>query len=309
MDMKNLTQSGGQPAEIVFHTKDKAGREASFTRVFLPPQRLILLGGGHVSQALCGYAADLGFEVTVADDRPLYANAERFPLARRVICDGFENAICELNVTGYDYIAVLTRGHRHDALCLRVLFRGVQPRYLGLIGSRRRTTELFKLMREEGFDPVRIERVHTPIGLPIGAETPKEIAISILAELIAVRSQCRASEEAGRLELDSVEEELRAYLLKAEEPCALAVVVEKSGSTPVPTGAVMAVSALGGVVGTIGGGCGEHEIVLQAQDALRTGKPRLAELDMSNDVAEEEGMVCGGRMRVWIEPYKPGGEQ
>lgn len=309
MDIKNLTQSGGRPAEIVFHAKDETGRETAFTRVFLPPQRLILLGGGHVSQALCGYAADLGFEVAVADDRPAFANAERFPAARRIICDGFENAIRALNVTGYDYVAVLTRGHRHDALCLRELLPGVQPRYLGLIGSRRRTTELFKLLSEEGFDSARIERVYTPIGLPIGAETPKEIAISILAELILVRSKCRAAEETGRLELDSVEEELRDYLLRGEERCALAVVVETKGSTPVPTGAVMAVGALGGIVGTVGGGCGEHEIVLQALDALRTGRPRLAELDMSSDVAEEEGMVCGGRMRVWIEPYAPGEEQ
>ena len=309
MDIKNLTQSGGQPAEIVFHTRDEAGREAAFTRVFLPPQRLLLLGGGHISQALCGYAADLGFEVTVADDRPAYANAERFPTAKRVICNGFENAIRAQAVTGYDNIAVLTRGHRHDALCLRTLFTDTPPRYLGLIGSRRRTTELFKLLREEGFDPARIESVHTPIGLPIGAETPKEIAVSILAELILVRSKCRAAEEPGRLELDSVEEELRAYLAKGEEPCALAVVVEQSGSTPVPAGALMAVNALGGIVGTVGGGCGEHEIVLQALDALRTGKPRLTELDMSNDVAEEEGMVCGGRMRVWIEPYGSGADK
>lgn len=306
MDIQNLAQSGGQPAEIVFHVKDGAGRETDYSRVFLPPQRLILLGGGHVSLALCGYAADLGFEVAVVDDRPAYANATRFPMAKRVVCDGFENAVRALSVTGYDYVAVLTRGHRHDALCLRALFGGTQPRYLGLIGSRRRTTELFQLLREEGFDSALTGSVHTPIGLPIGAETPKEIAISILAELIAVRSECRAAEEPGRLELDSVEEELRAYLFKNEEPCALAVVVEQSGSTPVPTGAVMAVNAIGGVVGTVGGGCGEHEIVLQALDALRTGRPRLAELDMTNDVAAEEGMVCGGRMRVWIEPFQPG---
>ena len=73
----------------------------------------------------------------------------------------------------------------------------------------------------------------------------------------------------------------------------------------VPTGAVMAVNQLGGIVGTVGGGCGEHEILKHALEALRSGKPRLIELDMSNDVAEEEGMVCGGRMRVWIEPFAP----
>ncbi|MPN55691.1 hypothetical protein SDC9_203375 [bioreactor metagenome] len=111
--------------------------------------------------------------------------------------------------------------------------------------------------------------------------------------------------EAERLALTSHEPELLAYLAANREPCALAVVVEKSGSTPVPTGAVMAVNQLGGIVGTVGGGCGEHEILTHALEALRSGRPRLVELDMSNDVAEEDGMVCGGRMRVWIEPFAP----
>ena len=145
--------------------------------------------------------------------------------------------------------------------------------------------------------------IHTPIGLPIGAETPKEIAISILAELILARSSRSAEREAERLALTSHEPELLSYLLSSREPCALAVVVEKSGSTPVPTGAVMAVNQFGGIVGTVGGGCGEHEILTHALETLRTGEARLVALDMTNDVAEEEGMVCGGRMKVWIEPF------
>jgi xanthine dehydrogenase accessory factor len=256
-----------------------------------------------VSQPLSRYAADLEFDVVVVDDRPGFANAVRFPEAKQVVCDAFEHAIAELKITPYDFVCVITRGHRHDAACLRVLLAGDQPRYLGLIGSRRRTIELFKLLEEEGFDRAKIDRIHTPIGIAIGAETPKEIAISILAELIQQRSSRSAERDATRLALASHEPELLAYLRSGKEPCALAVVVEKSGSTPVPTGAVMAVNALGGIVGTVGGGCGEHEIVKHALDVLRTGKARLIHLDMSNDVAEEEGMVCGGRMKVWIEPF------
>jgi xanthine dehydrogenase accessory factor len=304
MKLQNLTQSGGAPAEIVFHITDEQGRAKDVKRVFLPPQRLILLGGGHVSHALCGYAADLGFEVVAVDDRPAYANEERFPLASRVLCDGFERAIRELAITPYDYIAVVTRGHRHDALCLRAIFGGsAMPYYLGLIGSRRRTTELFALLKEEGFSPAKIERVHTPIGLPIGAETPKEIAISILAELILMRSKQNVEAD-DLLELTSGEPELRRVLLENKEPRALAVVVKQAGSTPVPPGAIMLVDQIGGIVGTVGGGCGEHEIVLRALEVLRTGKPELVTLDMTNDVAADEGMVCGGRMTVWIEPVK-----
>lgn len=304
MRIVNLVMQGGAPAELVFDTRDEKDRAAVYTRAFLPPQRLILLGGGHVSQPLSRYAADLEFDVVVVDDRPGFANAVRFPEAKQVVCDAFEHAIAELAITPYDFVCVITRGHRHDAACLRVLLAGTQPRYLGLIGSRRRTIELFKMLEDEGFDRKKIDRIHTPIGIAIGAETPKEIAISILAELIQQRSNRSAERDATRLALISHEPELLAYLLSKQESCALAVVVEKSGSTPVPTGAIMAVNQLGGIVGTVGGGCGEHEIVKHALDVLRTGKPRLIHLDMSNDVAEEEGMVCGGRMKVWIEPFQ-----
>ncbi len=304
MRIVNLAMQGGAPAELIFDTRDEKDRAAVYTRAFLPPQRLILLGGGHVSQPLSRYAADLEFDVVVVDDRPGFANAVRFPEAKQVVCDAFEHAITELAITKYDFVCVITRGHRHDAACLRVLLAGTQPRYLGLIGSRRRTIELFKMLEEEGFDSEKIDRIHTPIGIAIGAETPKEIAISILAELIQQRSSRSAERDATRLALASHEPELLSYLLSKQEPCALAVVVEKSGSTPVPTGAIMAVNALGGIVGTVGGGCGEHEIIKHALDVLRTGKSRLIHLDMSNDVAEEEGMVCGGRMKVWIEPFQ-----
>lgn len=303
MRFVNLAMQNGAPAELILNTRDEKDRAVVYTRAFLPPQRLILLGGGHVSQPLSRYAADLEFDVVVVDDRPGFANAVRFPEAGKVICDAFEHAIAELAITPYDFVCVITRGHRHDAACLRVLLAGNQPRYLGLIGSRRRTIELFKMLEEEGFDRAKIERIHTPIGIPIGAETPKEIAISILAELIQQRSSRSAERDGTRLALASHEPELLNYLSSKQEPCALAVVVEKSGSTPVPTGAVMAVNQLGGIVGTVGGGCGEHEIVKHALDVLRTGQARMIHLDMSSDVAEEEGMVCGGRMKVWIEPF------
>lgn len=299
----NLSLENGAPAELVLRFTDQKGESKVYSRVFQPPQRLILLGGGHVSQPLSRYAADLDFAVTVVDDRPSFANAARFPEANSVICDAFVSAISALTVTRFDFVCVITRGHRYDAVCLRALFSGEMPRYLGLIGSRRRTIELFSMLEGEGIDRAKIDRVHTPIGIPIGAETPKEIAVSILAELIQQRSSRGVEREAERLALTSPEPALLDYLRSRQEPCAISVVVEKSGSTPVPTGAIMAVNQFGAIVGTVGGGCGEHEIRNHALEALRTGQPRLITLDMSNDVAEEEGMVCGGRMQVWIEPF------
>ena len=120
----------GLPASI---TVEADG--VQYTRNFLPRERLILLGGGNIAQPLCQYASDLGFDVVVVDDRPSFANAVRFPEASRILCDLFPAAIAQLAVQENDYVAVITRGHRYDADCLRVLLRGTLPRYLGMIGS------------------------------------------------------------------------------------------------------------------------------------------------------------------------------
>ena len=149
-----------------------------------PRERLIILGGGHIAQPLCEFAARCDFSVTVVDDRMDFANEGRFPLAREVICDSFENAINKLHITPYDFVVVITRGHRHDANCLRALFQQREPAYLGMIGSRRRVRGLLDMLKEEGLDEERLGQICTPIGLAIGAVSPAEIAISILSQVI-----------------------------------------------------------------------------------------------------------------------------
>ena len=136
----------GQPAERSFTVED-----TEYVRNFYPKERLILLGCGHVSQPVCQYASDLGFAVTVADDRPSFANHTRFPDAEKVICDSFEHAIGQLGINERDYVAVITRGHRYDADCLRAILPGTFPKYLGMTGSRRRVISLMKMLAEEGF--------------------------------------------------------------------------------------------------------------------------------------------------------------
>ncbi|MBO5497538.1 MAG: XdhC family protein, partial [Oscillospiraceae bacterium] len=137
----------------------EAGRAASlereaegtrYLRRFVPEDRLILLGGGHIALPLCKMAAMLDFAVTVVDDRPAFANTGRFPEAARVVCDGFASALEKLQIRPTDYICVITRGHRWDGDCLRVILRGESPFYLGMIGSKRRVTGLLKLLEEEG---------------------------------------------------------------------------------------------------------------------------------------------------------------
>ncbi len=267
----------------------------------LPQERLIVLGGGHIAMPVCEFGAACGFAVSVVDDRPDFANRRRFPLAAEVICDSFENGIRRLRVNRFDYVVVITRGHRHDADCLRVLLPGEMPAYLGMIGSRRRTTGLLQMLREEGFDPDRIGKICTPIGLDIGAVTPAEIAVSILSEVIAYRRKPEHG-TAGRccsdsdLELSTVE-----YLAENKDPKAIVTVIETKGSTPRGTGAKMSVSPLGKVTGSIGGGCSEAAVIQDAVRIIGTGRYQIVDIDLTGEVAESDGMVCGGTMRVLVE--------
>ena len=273
--------------------------ETVYTRRFLPPERLILLGGGHVSLALYEAALKVGFAVSVADDRPAFASYTRFPEAREVVCDSFENALPRLNIGAGDFVCVLTRGHRDDVACMRYLLRGNEPRYLGMIGSHRRVKGLFELLAEEGYDQERIGRVHAPIGLSIGAVTPAEIAVSILAELIAARHALPPVP--GLLPQQNTDLDALRFLRDDSHPAALLLVLSTKGSTPVKGGALMGTDKLGNSEGTIGGGCGENQAVLAARRLIGTAKSQVVTVDMTNDVAAMEGMVCGGTMDVLIE--------
>ena len=267
----------------------------------LPQERLIVLGGGHIALPVCQFGAACGFQVCVVDDRPDFANRSRFPEAERVICDSFENGIRQLAVTPFDYVVVITRGHRHDADCLRVLLPGTMPAYLGMIGSRRRTKGLLEMLKEEGFPEDRLERICTPIGLPIGAVTPGEIAVSILSEVIAYKRLPEHGDPNRYCNDSDVELSTLQYLAENHEPKSIVTVIETKGSTPRGTGAKMAVSPLGKVTGSIGGGCSEAAVIHDAVRIIGTGRYKLVDIDLTGEVAESDGMVCGGTMLVLVE--------
>jgi xanthine dehydrogenase accessory factor len=157
-----------------------------FVEPILPRALLCIFGAGHVSVNLYRVALNAGFDAIVVDDREAYANRERFPEAQQVIAEDFDRAMAKLSLTESAYIVIVTRGHRDD---MRVLRWAVQTkaRYVGMIGSKRKTIAIFRELEREGLSAALFERVHAPIGLDIGAITPEEIAISITAELIAVR--------------------------------------------------------------------------------------------------------------------------
>lgn len=277
----------------------------TYCRKFSAPGRLILLGGGHISAALCPLAARLEFNVAVVDDRPVFANSRLFPQAETIICNEFRRAIRELHITDRDFVCVLTRGHRWDGDCLRQIFQGVYPLYLGMIGSKRRVYQLYELLAEEGFDRSLMSKIHSPIGLDIDAITPQEIAVSILAELIAYRRKAARNDEKNSiLDQQNADMNLLNYLADSPESKAVAVVLESHGSTPVRSGSVMAVSQYGDIYGTIGGGCSEGAVIRDAVRIAKNGGSKKIFVDMTNDVAESEGMVCGGIMTVWLEQVK-----
>ena len=287
----------GRPAAMTVEAEG-----TTYVRNFRPRERLILLGGGHIAQPLCRYGADLGFAVTVVDDRPSFANRGRFPEAKEVICDAFPEALRSLEINEQDYVAVITRGHRYDADCLRTILAGTFPRYLGMIGSKRRVAGLFQLLKDEGIPGGVLADIHAPIGLPINALTTQEIAVSIVAELV----QCRRRDTPRRsgstiLATEDIDLSVLEFLSCSQESKALLMVIETSGSTPVKSGAMMAVDRSLKAVGTIGGGCSEHAVLMEAHRLIGTDQCRCVQADMSNDVAEEEGMVCGGRMKVLIQ--------
>ena len=151
-----------------------------------PSPRLYIVGAGHVGAELARIAARAGFAIHVVDDREKYANAERFPDATEIVVDAIPEWLHRTELPTYAYAVIVTRGHRHDLDALRAL-AAHDLRYLGLIGSKAKVARIFDALLAEAMPTECLRRIRAPIGLDIGAVTPQEIAVSILAELIAVK--------------------------------------------------------------------------------------------------------------------------
>ena len=197
------------PRKMVFHLNNEAsydnglicgGTVEVFIEPILPQPLLYLFGGGHVSTAVARAAHSVGFGVGVADDREAFANAQRFPMAQEIFTN-FEEAMEKLRPNGSTYLVIVTRGHKEDMRMLAWAVR-TQARYVGMIGSKRKVLSVYRALEKEGYRMEEFERVYAPMGLDIGALSPEEIAVSIVAELVAVR---RNADAAGhkRLKLES----------------------------------------------------------------------------------------------------------
>jgi xanthine dehydrogenase accessory factor len=161
-----------------------------FVEPILPPGTVYLFGAGHVALSVYKVARLSGFDVVVADDREQYANRERFPEARDVYADNFEQVLAQLAPNDNSYLVVVTRGHHDDMRVLRWAV-DTRARYIGMIGSRRKVISIYRELEKEGASREKLARVHAPIGLDIGAITPEEIAVAVVGELIAERRGVR----------------------------------------------------------------------------------------------------------------------
>lgn len=176
----------GHP-EIITIRGSEGRKYDIFLEPLIPDNLLYVFGGGHVSTQVVPFAARVGFKVIVIDDRKEFANPENFPGAANVYELPFENVMDQLSIGESSYIVIVTRGHSHDKTVLAQSLK-TDAKYIGMIGSKRKVAIIFEKLIEEGFKQDDLSRVYSPIGLSIGAKTPEEIAISIVAELIKVRA-------------------------------------------------------------------------------------------------------------------------
>jgi xanthine dehydrogenase accessory factor len=166
--------------------KEDAQTYEVMVEVIEAPVTLLIVGGGHIGLSLATIAAHVGWSVAVLDDRASFANEERFPMADKVMAGDFHEHLGSFDIGPTTYIVMVSRGHKQDETALRqVVTRGAA--YVGMIGSKRRVSTVLRHLAEEGYPIEALERVYTPIGYDIGAETPEEIAVSIMSELISVR--------------------------------------------------------------------------------------------------------------------------
>ncbi|MEM1486131.1 XdhC/CoxI family protein [Oscillospiraceae bacterium PP1C4] len=253
-------------------------------------QRLVICGAGHIAQPLASLGTMLDFDVTVIDERVEFANAQRFPTAKEIICAPFAQAMEQLDYTENTYFVVVTRGHSDDRLCLEQILNR-RFAYVGMIGSRRKTALVMEQMEREGYKKELLEQVYAPIGLKIGAQTPAEIAVCIAGEIIQVRS----GSTNGDIDPEALDR------LAQGVPMMLATIIQKQGSAPRSLGAKLLVDEDGKLYGTIGGGKGEAMVIAMAKDVLASKKPHIMQCNMTNDDARKAGMICGGVITVLME--------
>lgn len=270
---------------------------------FMPKPRLLVFGGGHIAKPLVELASKVGFSITMVDDRPFFANCQRFSEADRVICEGFEKSFGQLQFRESDYVVIITRGHKHDGVVLREVLN-YDFSYVGMIGSKRRVNGMREELSAEGYSLERLAKVNAPIGIDISAITPEEIAVSIIAQLISYKNKGIVDRFGKSFSLPEFDAEVAQRISEQSElPKALITILSSKGSVPRKASAKMVAYYDGTTVGSIGGGCSEAGVISSAKELMLSKGFLIEHVDMTGEVAESEGMVCGGTMEVLVEVF------
>ena len=255
--------------------------------------RLYLCGGGHVAVCVAKVAKLSGFAVTVIDERRDFANRERFPTVEEIRTVPYGVGLKAIPGKESPYFVLVTRSHHDDQACLEQILRRPAA-YIGMIGSGTKIQTIFSHLLQMGFTKEQLDSIHAPIGIPIGAKTPEEIAVSIVAQLIQAKNA--PGGDTG----------WNAALVRALKEHgargAMCTLVDKRGSTPRGPGARMFVSADGGLYGTLGGGFGEKSAYDLALEAMRTGARGLYHCAMNDPGETKEHAQSDGEIDVLIHP-------
>ena len=278
------------------------------TRVFVERfgagAQLIICGGGHVAASVVRLAKLLGLPVTGLEDRPEYAKALRDAGADQVICAPFEQALVQISGSAETYFCVLTRAHAYDVACLKQILQKPAA-YVGMMGSRGRSQLVRRQLVEAGADPARVEQLHAPIGLAIGAKTAQEIALSILAQIVEIKSH-RQLTEGFTPEILAAWTQCR----QAGKSAVLATIASRHGSTPREVGTKMLVLPDGSAVGSVGGGIMEYRTRQLAAEMLagRIAPHQLASFTTGLEDDDKALAACGGSMELFLQVLVGGTE-
>ena len=297
-----LFRDEGFPAELAEEIRTSGGdREGVFekagVRIFpdylSDGRRLVICGAGHVSLCVIRLGVMLGNEVTVIEDREEFAEKARTAGAHRVICKAFGEALDGITGDPATAFVVMTREHVHDVECLRKILKKTYA-YAGMMGSRSRSQNVREQLLDEGYDALKVNEVHMPIGLPIGSRTPEEIAVSVMAQVIQVMN----SADPGENFPAGMPEELAVIESRGDCRGVLAMIVAKSGEAPRRPGTKMLVREDGSFLGTVGGGYVEAVILETARKMVRDRTPKNTLVKVS---MKKGTMYCGGEIEVFLQ--------
>ena len=269
-----------------------------FVERFGAVPQLVVCGGGHVGASVVRLAKLLGLPVTALEDRPEFAEELRQAGADAVLCLPFAEGLAQIPGGQETYFVVVTRAHSCDIACLRSILQKPAA-YVGMMGSRKRAALVHTQLAELGLPQERIDALHAPIGLSIGAKTAQEIALSILAEIVSVKN--------SRQQTEGFSPALLAALEQQTAPVVLATIVGRHGSTPREEGSKMLVLSDGSAVGSVGGGIMEYRTQQLARELLEPGAAPCRLAAFTTEGASDAAAIaaCGGSMEVFLQRLEP----